>query len=391
MHIAFYAPLKAPSHGTPSGDRRVASLFVEALQRAGHHVELVSTFRSYDGLGDAARQAALRAQGLEVARKLVAGWRDAPVDSRPDLWFTYHVYYKAPDWLGPHASAALGVPYVIAEASHAPKRAGGAWSLGHEASRKAVRQADLLVSPTRFDVACLESVVAGRERIVLLPPFLDPQPFQAARLARARHRARLAATNGMDPEVPWIVVAAMMRPGDKAASYRQLAEALARIADLRWHLLVAGDGTGRGEVEAVLKAAGPGRSRFLGALSLKEIAAMYAAGDVCLWPAVNEAYGMAMLEAQAAGVPVVSCAERGVPDVVIDGRTGLLAPPADMEALARFARMLLLDRGRRAAMGRAAAEFACGERSLDAAAMHLDRVLAPLGARGPALNASAAH
>ena len=63
MHIAFYAPLKAPSHGTPSGDRRVASLFLEALQRAGHHVELVSTFRSYDGTGDTARQAALRAQG----------------------------------------------------------------------------------------------------------------------------------------------------------------------------------------------------------------------------------------------------------------------------------------------------------------------------------------
>lgn len=388
MHIAFYAPLKAPNHGTPSGDRRVASLFVEALQHAGHQVELVSTFRSYDGRGDAARQAALREQGLEVARQLVAGWRGGPIAARPDLWFTYHVYYKAPDWLGPHASATLGVPYVIAEASYAPKRAGGAWSLGHEASREAVRQADLVVSPTRFDMACLETLVAGRERIVLLPPFLDPQPFRAARLARDAHRARLAGTHGLDAAVPWIVVAAMMRPGDKTASYRQLAEALARIADLRWQLVVAGDGTARGEVEAVLEAAAPGRSRLLGALSLKEIAAMYAAGDVCVWPAVNEAYGMAMLEAQAAGVPVVSCAERGVPDVVVDGRTGLLAPPGDMEALAQLARTLLLDPGRCAAMGSAAAEFAAGERSLGTAAMRLDRVLARVragaAARDPA-------
>ncbi|HLE67450.1 MAG TPA: glycosyltransferase family 4 protein [Burkholderiales bacterium] len=391
MHIAFYAPLKAPSHGTPSGDRRVASLFVEALQHAGHHVELVSSFRSYDGRGDATRQAALRVQGLEVARRLVAGWRDGPIAARPDLWFTYHVYYKAPDWLGPHASATLGVPYVIAEASYAPKRAGGAWSLGHESSREAVRQADLVVSPTRFDMVCLETLVAGRERIVLLPPFLDPQPFRAARLARDAHRARLATMHGIDAQVPWIVVAAMMRPGDKTASYRQLAEALARIADLRWQLVVAGDGTARSEVEAVLEAAAPGRSRLLGALSLNEIAAMYGAGDVCVWPAVNEAYGMAMLEAQAAGVPVVSCAERGVPDVVVDGRTGLLAPPGDMEALAQFARMLLLDPERRAAMGRAAAEFAAGERSLGAAAMRLDRALARVRAGAAAPNAATAN
>src|SRR5258707_2456677 len=165
MRIAFYAPLKSPTHGTPSGDRRVAGLLMDALGRAGHQVELVSTFRSYDAAGDAARQAGLRDQGIALGRQLAGQWRDGPAAARPDLWFSYHSYYKAPDWLGPAASAALGIPYVIAEASHAGKRAGGAWDVGHRGAMESIRRADLLVCPTRDDVAGLRALVASPERI----------------------------------------------------------------------------------------------------------------------------------------------------------------------------------------------------------------------------------
>src|SRR5262245_18798159 len=103
MRIAFYAPLKPPTHGTPSGDRRVASLLMDALEHAGHQVELVSTFRSFDADGDAARHDALRRQGAALAERMVAQWRASP-QARPEVWFTYHVYYKAPDWLGPAVS-----------------------------------------------------------------------------------------------------------------------------------------------------------------------------------------------------------------------------------------------------------------------------------------------
>ena len=98
-------------------------LLRSALQRAGHRVELVSSFRSYERDGDPARQAALRAQGIALGERLAETWQAGPAEARPALWFTYHVYYKAPDWLGPAASRRLGIPYVIAEASHAPKRA----------------------------------------------------------------------------------------------------------------------------------------------------------------------------------------------------------------------------------------------------------------------------
>ena len=89
---------------------------------------------------------------------------------------------------------------------------------------------------------------------------------------------------------------------------------------------------------------------------------------------------MAMLEAQAAGLPVVSCATRGVPDVVEDGRTGRLAPGGDEAALAGLVRELLLDAGERTRLGRAAAAFVAGERSLDAAVARLQPLLAGIPA-----------
>lgn len=381
MRVAFYAPMKPPTHGTPSGDRRVAGLYMDALARAGHKVELASTFRSYDGPGDPARQEALREQGLALARRMVAQWRDAPRAARPELWFTYHVYYKAPDWLGPEASAGLGIPYAIAEASHAEKRAAGPWAIGHAAAGAAIRRADLLLCPSRDDVEGLGPVAAGAERIVLLPPFLDVAPFRAAARSREAHRAGFAAAHGLDPALPWIVVAAMMRPGDKLASYRALATALARIRDLAWRLLVAGDGPARAEVEAAFDAAIPRRGVFLGALPAERVSALFAACDLCVWPAVNEAYGMALLEAQAAGVPVVSCALRGVPDVIEDGKTGLLAAPGDAAGFATLVRTLLADPARRATLGRAAAEFVRAARSVEAASGSLAQALERISTR----------
>jgi glycosyltransferase involved in cell wall biosynthesis len=375
VRIAFYAPLKPPSHVTPSGDRRVAGLLMDALERVADHIELVSTFRSYDADGDAARQEALRAQGEAHAQRLVKQWRAAPPPLRPGLWFTYHVYYKAPDWLGPAVSAALGIPYVIAEASYAQKRAGGPWTIGHEAAASAVQHARLVISPSRDDVAGLEALVA-KDRLVHLPPFVDPAPYRVAAREREKHRARLARERALDAQVPWIVVAAMMRPGDKVASYRALAGILARLTDLSWRLVVAGDGSARGEVEAALEAAAPGRACFLGTLGTRELAEVYAASDLYAWPAVNEAYGMALLEAQAAGLPVVSVATRGVPDVVVDGRTGLLAPSEAQ--LAAPLRNLLTDAKRRTALGREAAAFISSERSLAAAATRLQSLLAAL-------------
>jgi glycosyltransferase involved in cell wall biosynthesis len=378
MRIAFYAPLKSPTHGTPSGDRRVAGLLMDALELAGLRVELASTFRSFDRDGDGERQLALRRQGETLAAALAADYRARPAEQRPALWFTYHLYYKAPDWLGPAVSAELGIPYVVAEASHAAKRAQGAWALGHEAASEAIRQAALVISPSRHDIAGLEALVEPR-RILYLPPFLDVEPYARACARRDELRSRLAAEQGLDAHAPWLVVAAMMRVGDKLASYRGLAAALGAHRDRRWQLLVAGDGPARAQVEeSFARADIADRARFLGALAARRLAEVYAASDLAPWPAVNEAYGMALLEAQAAGVPVVSCRTRGVPDVVMDGRTGVLVPYGDDSALGEAVRRLLEQPDERRALGAEAARFVAANRSLGAAAQALAAALGRL-------------
>ena len=121
MRIAFYAPMKAPTHPSPSGDRRVAQLLWRALEAGGHEVTLASDFRAYDGAGDGDVQQALARRGADIAAALIAEWQAGSGATRPDLWFSYHLYHKAPDWLGPSVCAALDIPYVAAEASYARK------------------------------------------------------------------------------------------------------------------------------------------------------------------------------------------------------------------------------------------------------------------------------
>ena len=119
--IAFYAPMKPPDHPNPSGDRYIARLTLQALARAGFDATCVSRLRSLDLTGDTAAQTVLRAKaGAETAR-LIDGLATSP----PVLWFTYHCYYKAPDLVGPAVTRALGIPYVISEASVSPKRRSG--------------------------------------------------------------------------------------------------------------------------------------------------------------------------------------------------------------------------------------------------------------------------
>ena len=84
---------------------------------------------------------------------------------------------------------------------------------------------------------------------------------------------------------------------------------------------------------------------------------------------------MALLEAQAAGLPVVAGASGGVASLVADNLTGLLAPPGDVAALSRLIATLLDDPARRQAMGIAARARVAARHGLHDAARRLDAIL----------------
>jgi glycosyltransferase involved in cell wall biosynthesis len=372
VRIAFYAPLKSPTHPNPSGDRRMARLLMRALVQAGHDVVLASSFRAYDRAGDTAVQLRLAAKGAKLAEALIRRWRARKAPGRPRAWVTYHIYHKAPDYLGPAVSAALGIPYVVVEPSVAPRKRTGPWSFGYEAALKAIGSADAALCLNSIDPEFVRPALKRGARLEIMPPFIDVGPFARAALRRAAHRRSLARK--LPPDEPWLLAVGMMRPGDKLDSYRVLARALKRLKQRRWRLVVVGSGIARGKVRTAL-APLSGRVVYLGEVAGAAMPPLYAACDLYVWPAVREAYGMAILEAQAAGLPVVAGRGVGVGDVVAQGETGLLVASEDAQALTSAVARMLDEPDLRAAMGAAAAARACVHHDITAAARQLDRVL----------------
>lgn len=87
---------------------------------------------------------------------------------------------------------------------------------------------------------------------------------------------------------------------------------------------------------------------------------------------------MALLEAQAAGLPVVAGRYGGVADVVRDGVSGLLSPPGDTQAFTEAVQALLRDPARRARMGMAGVQVAGAEHDIALAGARLDRLMRTL-------------
>jgi glycosyltransferase involved in cell wall biosynthesis len=357
MRIAFYAPMKSPNHPVPSGDRQMARLLIKALERSGHDVTVASELRSFAAQPQQNHYAAVSAEAEREIFRLSALWEDA--GRLPDLWFSYHPYYKAPDFLGPRLASRFGIPYVAAEASYSPRRNVGAWIETQALVEKAVTSALLNICFTRRDHDGLLPIARGA-RLEMLPPFIDTSPFDA--LPQSTDTRRLIAV-------------AMMRPGDKFDSYRMLARSLERLVDLPWTLSVAGDGPSRREVEAEFRELPAERVEWHGRKQPNEIPLLLANAAIYVWPGWGEAYGLSYLEAQAAALPVVAQDTAGVPEVVRNGETGILTPSGDIEAFSSAIARLLSNQNERRAMGEAARRFVNRERSLDATAARLEAML----------------
>jgi glycosyltransferase involved in cell wall biosynthesis len=114
-----------------------------------------------------------------------------------------------------------------------------------------------------------------------------------------------------------------------------------------------------------------------------DIPELLAAADVCVLPASAEACGRVLLEAMAMAKPVVGTASGGTPEIVKDGVTGILVPPADPAAMASALEILLQDRTRAGRMGAAGRERAVAHFSIEAHAGKTMRLYADvLASRG---------
>ncbi len=133
-----------------------------------------------------------------------------------------------------------------------------------------------------------------------------------------------------------------------------LIEAAARVPDPEGMLrvVVAGDGPERAALERLAAARLGARALLLG--RVPDIGDVYAASDALALPSHMEGFGLVYVEAAFHGVPSIGARAGGVPDVVLDGETGLLVPPGDPDALAAAIACLRDDPELRRRLGEAA-------------------------------------
>jgi glycosyltransferase involved in cell wall biosynthesis len=140
-------------------------------------------------------------------------------------------------------------------------------------------------------------------------------------------------------------------------------------------LRIAGDGPERAKLRALARDRGVEEStQFLGEIAHAEMPAFLGSIDIFALPSVYEGFGVAAVEAAATGLPVVGSRVYGIPDVVQDGRTGLLVPAKEPAALAQALETLARDPARRRAMGAAGREFVAGHYDWDENTAQMERL-----------------
>jgi glycosyltransferase involved in cell wall biosynthesis len=233
------------------------------------------------------------------------------------------------------------------------------------AERNALALVSRVIVTSQWTARTLGSYGVPVERVRVVEPGVDRRsPRQRAARAAAKHPSRDTPEDrpwgsGAHDETVRLLCVATVTP---RKGHAVLLEALAELRDRRWHLTCAGSVTRDAATFAALehqidRLALRARVSFLGDLDADALEREYERADLFVLASYLEGYGMALAEAVARGIPVVSTTAGAIPETV-PASAGVLVPPGDSRALAK-ALAPLLDhddaRARLAANARAAA------------------------------------
>ena len=218
-------------------------------------------------------------------------------------------------------------------------------------TRYALRRADhITATGLRLAEAAARYAPAGKP-VAVVPYGVDLREFRPRTIEACHEPAE-----GERSEV--VIGAAARLSKEKGLHY--LLEAFAVVAGRhpQARLVLAGEGPERRRLERMAARLGLGeRVRFLGEVPHEQVPEVIQQLDIFAMPSTYEGFGVAALEAEAMEVPVVASRIHGIPDVVVDGETGLLVPPRDRQALAAALDRLASDGDLRRRLGQAGRAF----------------------------------
>lgn len=342
------------------GDPRRIVLVTNGLVRAGTETQIVRLAASLRAHGDevgilsilptAAFADELVAIQVPVAHvrlhprmravtAIVGGWRVLRA-WRPDALISFGFQANV---LGRVAGALAGVPVRISSLRN--ERFGGR-------ARELVNRATsfLATTTTTNSERAAEGFVARgvvpARRLVVIPNSLDLAAVEAAAAERGSARRELEVDDG---DFLWLAMGRLHPQKDYPSLLAAFAQLVTGHPSAR--LRIAGEGPLVGELTDLIDDLGlAGHARLVGLRD--DVPRLLAAADALVLASAWEGLPNVIMEAMAAGLPCVATSVGGVPELVVDGRTGTLVPPRDPSALARaMAGIMALTPAERAAMG----------------------------------------
>jgi glycosyltransferase involved in cell wall biosynthesis len=313
------------SMGMGGADQQILIL-AQAMRARGHEVRIVA-LAPLGAMGLEAQRAGIPTQSLDLGRnfglvpgffrlvRMIRSWR-------PDILHSHMVHAN----LMARAARPLAPVPALISTIHSINDGG------------ALRMAAYRLTSGLVDRFTIISQLAARRyiaigavpetRLEVVPNTVDTTRFRPLSHARAAIRREL----GLGEEFVWLAVGRF----ETAKDYPTMIAAFARLAHERPHsqLLLVGEGSLRDQVTSLLRQEGlEDRVRLLGVR--RDVPELLSAADGYVLSSAREGMPVALLEAAAVGLPIVATRVGGVPEVVEDGVTGLLAPPADPVALAQ--------------------------------------------------------
>jgi glycosyltransferase involved in cell wall biosynthesis len=279
---------------------------------------------------------------IRALRSLVGLWRPDVIQAHGGEPFKHAV------------PAARGTPVVYRRIGWADPRAA-------RGARRAVyavlmrRAARVIAVAEAVRAETVETFGVPGDRVATIPVGVDPSRVQPL-AGRAATRRGLR----IPPDAPVVLSLGSLTPEKDPLGHLEVVNRARKRVQGIAHLMVGG-GPLRPDVE---RAAGPATGGVLVLGSRADVGDLYAASDVVLLASRSEGMPAVVIEAGMAGLPVAAYGVAGVPEVVGDGVTGLVATPGDAEALSGHLARLLSDPALRRSLGRAARERCLAENEI---------------------------
>lgn len=316
----------------------------QEMRARGHEV-LIASLTPLGPMGLEARSMGIPTESLEMRRgfpdprglvrvvHLTRSWR-------PDVVHSHMIHAN----LMARALRLLVPLPALISTIHNIYEGGLAWMAAYRLTNRLVDQMTI-VSQAAADRFVTESIIP-KELLRVLPNGLDITPFQNV---PASARESLRRSMGLDGEFVWLAVGRF----EVAKDYPNMLRAFAKVRQLddRAVLLLVGQGSLQGEAESLSRDLGLASTvRFLGVRN--DVPELMSAADGYVLSSAWEGMPIVLLEAAAAGLPIVATVAGGNHEVVSDELSGFLVPPRDSDELSRvMLRLMGLPEAQRRGMG----------------------------------------